>query len=226
MESSTTIATMFLKIVSAVTDMNKNVSIAMKVGEDISLEFNSFKFEEEITRRRLSPSQIKRNNSRKVEYIRKKFKEESATAEHAVLVPVKMTEVETQTDWEQQDKEMQTGIIVDSVSVGTITEEVKTDTVEDMLEIDDKGVIRPHENEVLVEMGFSHNTKSWEDVENYIETNLKLTLLGKPWLSNNGKHYMTVGFRTRRQEFENWKMRTLNWQDSGVRGVTTSRMYR
>ena len=90
MESSTTIATMFLKIVSAVTDMNKNVSIAMKVGEDISLEFNSFKFEEEITRRRLSPSQIKRNNSRKAEFIRKNLKEESATAEQPVLVSVEM----------------------------------------------------------------------------------------------------------------------------------------
>ena len=40
---------------------------------------------------------------------------------------------------------------------------------------------------------FLHTSKGWDDVENYVKESLKMTLLGQPWLSNTGKHYLTLG---------------------------------
>ena len=84
----------------------------------------------------------------------------------------------------------------------------------------------PRRNEALVEMKYSHSAKSWDEIELFITKNLQLSLAGKPWIANNGRQYMTVGFRTSREDFENWKCRTLNWQESGIRGVTSSQVYR
>ena len=75
-------------------------------------------------------------------------------------------------------------------------------------------------------MMFSHKAKGWDDIENYVKESLKMTLLGRPWLSNTGKHYMTIGFRTLAQDYESWRLRTLNWQDSGIRAVKSSRIYK
>ena len=75
-------------------------------------------------------------------------------------------------------------------------------------------------------MKLNHNIKNWQEIEANISENLKLTLIGKPWISNNGRLFMTVGFRTKMQDFENWKIRTFNWQDSGIGAVSFSRLYR
>ena len=75
-------------------------------------------------------------------------------------------------------------------------------------------------------MKINHNVKDWNEIESHITDNLKLPLIGKPWISNNGRIFMTIGFRTRKKEFEDWKLRTFNWQESGVTAVTFSRLYR
>ena len=72
----------------------------------------------------------------------------------------------------------------------------------------------------------SSNIKNWQEIEAHISENIQLTLIGKPWISNNGRLFMTVGFRTKMQDFENWKIRTFNWQDSGIGAVSFSRLYR
>ena len=75
-------------------------------------------------------------------------------------------------------------------------------------------------------MAHGHTVNNWEDIEHLILDKLKMKLIGKPWISNTGKHYMTIGFRTTRQDYENWKIQTFNWQESGIRAVSSSRMYR
>ena len=54
---------------SMVTNMNKKVSMTMKLGEGILLEFdfNSFKFDKESIKKELIPSQIKQDKIDKVE---------------------------------------------------------------------------------------------------------------------------------------------------------------
>jgi len=65
----------------------------------------------------------------------------------------------------------------------------------------------------------------WGQIEDFIIEEMKFTLIGKPWISNNGNHYMTIGFRTKRRDYEKWKTETFNWQDSNIRAVTYSRLY-
>ena len=113
---------------------------------------------------------------------------------------------------------------VDVADVGVNTEVVNHDC---LLEVDVNGMIHPRsENEKLVEMKINHDFKSWEEVESLIRGKLKMTLIGRPWLSNSGKLFKTVGFRTLKDDYERWKMQTFNWQDSGIRAVSFSRLYR
>ena len=111
-------------------------------------------------------------------------------------------------------------------SVGVNTTEVEIETFENSVEVDVNGQIHPRRNEIIVEMKVKLGIKHWQEIEAHIVDDLQLTLLGKPWLSNSGNHFMTVGFRTKCQDFENWKIRTLNWQDSGIRAVSFSRLYK
>ena len=142
---------------------------------------------------------------------------------------VKTKDSETQTNPEEvidkKDIEVQTNC-VPVESIGVNTDEKVIDSLENTLEVDKNGQIHPKKNEVIVEMKLNHNIKNWQEIEANISENLKLTLIGKPWISNNGRLFMTVGFRTKMQDFENWKIRTFNWQDSGIGAVSFSRLYR
>ena len=100
------------------------------------------------------------------------------------------------------------------------------ESLENILEIDKNGQIHPKKNEVIVEMKLNHSIKNWQEIETNISDNLQLSLIGKPWIANNGRLFMTVGFRTKIEDFEKWKIRTLNWQDSGIGAVSFSRLYR
>ena len=42
-------------------------------------------------------------------------------------------------------------------STGVYTEEIKAETLEDKLEVDQHGVIHPQKNEILVEMKLNHD---------------------------------------------------------------------
>ena len=82
------------------------------------------------------------------------------------------------------------------------------------------------ESETIIEMKMSHNFKTWDAIEAHISGTLGLSLRGKPWIANNGRQYITIGFRTSRNDFEQWKINTFNWQDSGIQAVSTSRLNR
>ena len=56
-------------------------------------------------------------------------------------------------------------------------------------------------------MKMKHGMKDWQEIKSYISENLQLPLFGNPWIANNGNHFMTIGFRTKCQDFENWKIR-------------------
>ena len=86
-------------------------------------------------------------------------------------------------------------------SIAVNTDEEEIETMEKNLEVDTNGHIHPRKNEVIVEMALSHSAKNWNDVKEHISENLQLSLKGNPWISNNGRHYMTVGFRTNLQDF-------------------------
>ena len=82
----------------------------------------------------------------------------------------------------------------------------------------------PQKNEVILEMQINHRVKNWSEIESHITEKLNLTLIGRPWISNKERHYMSIEFRTEQTEHEKWKLETFNWQHSGIRAVTSSRM--
>ena len=106
------------------------------------------------------------------------------------------------------------------------TGSLKVDTLEDELVLDSNGEMRPNFNETMVEISVSHDVKTWEDILNIIDKKLGMRALGRPWIANTGRHFKTIGFRTPKLEYENWRKSTYNWQELGVRAITSSRLYR
>ena len=94
------------------------------------------------------------------------------------------------------------------------------------MDIDANGEMRPKYNEAMVEMGISHDVKSWDDLVSIVKNKFAMNVIGQPWIANSGRHFKTVGFRTARTDFEAWRRATFNWQDSGIREVKSSRLYR
>ena len=111
------------------------------------------------------------------------------------------------------------------VEVNTDEEEIlKLDGV---LGVKENGAIEARNgNEKVIEMRISHDVKSWEEIELYVQNNLGMTLIGKPWIANSGNLFKTVGFRTTLKDYEGWKIRTFNWQESSIRAVSSSRLYK
>ena len=183
-----------------------------------------------LQKKNLSPSQRKRNLARKKEFEENKLvklKPDKVKVEEKHEILKKYCEVQTNSDEKlrTKDSESQTEVTY-SKTVGVNTDDVEVEALENTLEVDEHGKIHARKNEIIVEMKVSHTFKNWEEIESHILENLKLTLVGKPWISNNGRQFMTIGFRTNHQDFENWKARTLNYQDSGLLAVSSSRLYR
>ena len=95
------------------------------------------------------------------------------------------------------------------------------DSNNDKLEIrkDQSREIRPKKNETIIEMRIGHDDLDETKVETYITKSLKFSLIGKPWIANNGRHFVTVGFKTNTRDYEKWKANTVNNQDSGLTEV-------
>ena len=74
-------------------------------------------------------------------------------------------------------------------------------------------------------MRIGHDDLDEKKVENYISKSLKFSLIGKPWIANNGRHFVTVGFKTWTSDYEKWKVDSVNWRESGIRAVYFSRLY-
>ena len=161
-----------------------------------------------------------------MEHLQRKL--QSTTAETPAEVQIKddKVNVESQTDHEIIDNETQT-LEVATVHVGTLTDQEELETFENSAGVDENGIIWPRRNdETLIETRFDHSFTSWEEIENFINNNIKISLLEKPWLCCTGKQYMTVGFRTSKKDLEAWKLRTLNWREKGMREVASSRVYK
>ena len=128
---------------------------------------------------------------------------------------------------ETKDSESQTNSL-STATIGTNTDIKNYDNSNsDKLDKrkDQNKEIRPKENETIVEMRIGHDDLDKKKVERYLEKSLKFSLIGKPWIANNGRHFVTVGFKTKTMDYEKWKENDVNWRDSGVRAVTFSQLY-
>jgi hypothetical protein len=211
----------------------QRATIDIRIGSDFKYQFCNQEDEGFEQKKKLSPSQRKRNFLRKSEFEHLKQVEKTSDAikveANSLEAKVFTIDSEAQTDPAEaiikKDMEAQTDPVL-LESIGVNTDEHEIDSLENILDVDKNGQIHPKNNEILVEMKLNHGIKNWQEIESTISENLQLPLIGKPWISNNGRHFMTVGFRTKIQDFENWKIRTFNWQESGIGAVSSSRLYR
>ena len=218
MSSSSDLLVQCLEMTNQLMKTRMKATIDIKIGNDFNYHFSNQEDNAFLQRKKLSPSQKKRNFDRKVHYEEQKTLETKINdikIEPKALSKESQTQTEMEELIEKKENEAQTNAILYEI-----------ETLENALEVDKHGKIHPRESESLVEMKINHNVKDWNEIESHITDNLKLPLIGKPWISNNGRNFMTIGFRTKKKEFEYWKLRTFNWQESGVTAVTFSRLYR
>ena len=130
---------------------------------------------------------------------------------------------------ETKESESQTDILLATNANETNNTDTKSenDSNNDKLDIhkNTNREIRPKDNETIVEMRIGHDDLDEQKVERYILKSLKLSLIGKPWIANNGRHFVTVGFRTNSSDYDTWRANTANYQDSGLRAVIFSQVY-
>ena len=76
MADMTAVASVFLELVKQVSENNQNVRISLKMGDNVAFEFESAGngTAEDIREKKWSPSQIKRNYTRKIDYLHHKIK--------------------------------------------------------------------------------------------------------------------------------------------------------
>ena len=126
---------------------------------------------------------------------------------------------------ETKDSETQTEILVTSTGMNTDDTNHDDDCRDDKQDMNKNREIRPKEKETILEMRINHEDLDAEKIETFIEKRLKFSLIGKPWIANNGRHFVTVGFKTWTSDYEKWKENSVNWRDSGIRAVYFSRLY-
>ena len=142
---------------------------------------------------------------------------------------------------ETKDSETQTDILVTSTGMNTdknhddehsdnkqdVNKNTDTkqedDKSDDTQDFDKNRQIRPKDNETILEMRVNHEDLDEKKIETFISK--KFSLIGKPWIANNSRHFVTVGFKTWTSDYEKWKVNSVNWQDSGIRAVYFSRLY-
>ena len=72
----TAVASVFLELVKQVSENNQNVRISLKMGDNVAFKFKSAGngTAVDIRKKKWSPSQIKRNYTRKIDYLHHKIK--------------------------------------------------------------------------------------------------------------------------------------------------------
>ena len=198
-----------LEITKQLITLNQKAAINIRIGSDFVFSFNN----QETSERKKSPSQIKRNLERN-EIFQNTKKEKLERDENTLEKKI-----------ETKDSESQTDILT---TTGTDTDmKNEQDSNNDKLEIrkDQSREIGPKKNETNIEMRIGHDDLDETKVETYITKSLKFSLIGKPWIANNGRHFVTVGFKTNTSDYEKWKANTVNYQDSGLRAVMFSQLY-
>ena len=123
---------------------------------------------------------------------------------------------------EKKESENQTEILVTSTGTNTDTKH-DNDCSDDKEDFNENKEIRPKEKETILEMRVNHEDLEEKKIEAFISK--KFSLIGKPWIANNSRHFVTVGFKTWTCDYEKWKVNSVNWQDSGIRAVYFSRLY-
>ena len=212
-------------IVHELTSLQVSATISIKIGNEFDFNFSN---QEPQVRSisNCSPSQLRRNQARKLDYERKCNLENNQFVEMKNVLGENNQIHDTCSVKEDHVKDVEGQTEV--VSVADV--EVKTDDneiakLDDSLNIDKNGTIYPNSSEEkLVEMRVSNDVKSWEDVQQIIKENLRMSVIGRPWLANSGKLFKTVGFRTLSADYEKWKIDTYNWQEAGTRAVSSSRL--
>ena len=135
------ISTLFMELASNVVVQNQFAYISVNIGTDLTLVFDNRcqKMNDDMGRRRLSPSQLKRNGVRKMEHLQRKL--QSTTAE--VQIKDDKVNVESQTDYVIIDNETQT-LEVATVHVGTLTDQEELETFENSAGVDENDIIWPN----------------------------------------------------------------------------------
>ena len=133
-------------------------------------------------------------------------------------------------NWTPKSVEIQTNFatLVDvdmQTEGGKVDAAIQTEEIDVKVEVNEKGEVVPELNEKIIELKFAHDMKTWEEVKIHIIKNLKLKILGSPWLANNGRHFKTIGLKVLKPDFERWKIETLDWENI-ARPVSLLRMYK
>ena len=206
-----------LDVTKQLIALDKKAAINIRIGNDFVFSFNN---QETFDEKKKSPSQIKRNFLRKAAFENtQKENRQTVKTETNALATISTLDKTVET----KDAETQIDVHLTSIGTNTDKEDFK-DITNDELDNSEKREIRPKENETILEMGLNHEDLDETKVETYIKKHT--SLIGKPWIANNGKHFVTVGFKTKTCDFEKWKTKTANWHDSGrIRAVTFSRHY-
>ena len=201
-----------LEITKQLITLNQKAAINIRIGSDFVFSFNN----QETSERKKSPSQIKRNLERN-EIFQSTKKEKLERDENTLEKKIETKDSESQTD------------ILTTTGTDTDKSDMKNeqDSNNDKLDIlkEQSREIRPKKNETILEMKIGHDDLDETKVETYITKSLKFSLIGKPWIANNGRHFVTVGFKTNTSDYEKWKANTVNYQDSGLRAVMFSQLY-
>ena len=213
-----------LDITKQLVSLNQKASINIRLGSDFVFSFNN---QEIINDRKKSPSQIKRNFERNETF--KNMKKETFETKNL------------EEKSEKKDSETQTEILVTSTGTNTDTKhdndcsddkedfhenkEILQKEKEDKEDVNETKEIRPKEKETILEMRINHEDLDKQKVATFISKHLKFSLIGEPWIANNGRHFATVGFKTWTSDYEKWKENSVNWRDSGIRAVYFSRLY-
>ena len=188
-----------LDITKQLITLNQKAAINIRIGNEFEFSFNN----QEMSERKKSPSQVKRNLER-----------------NAIFKNMKKEKLETSPKTfakkpETKDSETQTVILSTTTETNTDINKNAHESNNDKLDIkkNQNREIRPKENETILEMRIGHDDLDEKKVERYITKTLKFSLIGKPWIANNGRHFVTVGFRTNTSDYDTWRANTANYQD-------------
>ena len=237
--------TQCLSMVNEFVTLKMHASLSVKIGD--VFDFNFSNHNEENVKKKLSPSQVRRNQLRNLKHMQSfmvnnnagEVKKENIQSdmvheeEHRAVIEssdyssqtetVEFTDCGTNTEVnavEVTDCGINTEVAV--ANCGTNTEVIQ---YENILKVDPHGKIHPSEGESLVEVRVSHEAQTWEDVGLIIKK-MGLKIIGRPWIASTGNLFKTIGLRIGKEDFEKWKLSIFNWQESGVRKVTFSRLCR
>ena len=158
-----------LDLAKQLISLNQKAAINIKIGSDFSFSFNN----QEISERKKSPSQLKRNLERN-EIFKNMKKEKLETNSNTLETKTETKDSESQTDiltttkTETKDSESQTDILTKTGTNADLKNE--QDSNNDKLEIseDQSRKIRSKKNETFIEMRINHDDLDENKVETYI----------------------------------------------------------